>query len=186
MEGLIVKNPSCTISRFNAIIPSQENIDINSNVSCIVHINLHSICVSKNEGGSHNLTRNGRNDVNNNNSSTQVLDSSRLHQDSGGCGVKQFGAINDVNTSLKNIAAPSAILSNSLSSTDEKPGKEFCLKTVNTASSKVKSYQGNCNISFIPQEFDSTLYPPYWNQYSSPPSFSTPFSPPPTDDRVDK
>ncbi|CAH1766902.1 1099_t:CDS:2, partial [Entrophospora sp. SA101] len=145
---------------FNAIIPSQENIDINSNVSCIVHINLHSICVSKNEGGSHNLTRNGRNDVNNNNSSTQVLDSSRLHQDSGGCGVKQFGAINDVNTSLKNIAAPT--------------------------SSKVKSYQGNCNISFIPQEFDSTLYPPYWNQYSSPPSFSTPFSPPPTDDRVDK
>ncbi|CAJ0643271.1 3030_t:CDS:2 [Entrophospora sp. SA101] len=141
MEGLIVKNPSCTISRFNAIIPSQENIDINSNVSCIVHINLHSICVSKNEGGSHNLTRNGRNDVNNNNSSTQVLDSSRLHQDSGGCGVKQFGAINDVNTSLKNIAAP---------------------------------------------KFDSTLYPPYWNQYSSPPSFSTPFSPPPTDDRVDK
>ncbi|CAJ0749409.1 10756_t:CDS:2 [Entrophospora sp. SA101] len=57
---------------------------------------------------------------------------------------------------------------------------------VETASSKVKSYQGNCNISFIPQEFDSTLYPPYWNQYSSPPSFSTPFSPPPTDDRVDK
>ncbi|CAJ0641453.1 1611_t:CDS:2 [Entrophospora sp. SA101] len=57
-----------------------------------------------------NLTRNGRNDVNNNNSSTQVLDSSRLHQDSGGSGVKQFGAINDVNASLKNIAAPSAIL----------------------------------------------------------------------------
>ncbi|CAJ0850913.1 4493_t:CDS:2 [Entrophospora sp. SA101] len=100
---------------------------------------------------SKNLTRNGRNDVNNNNSSTQVLDSSRLHQDSGGSGVKQFGAINDVNASLKNIAAPS-----------------------------------NCNISFIPQEFDSTLYPPYWNQSSSPPSFSTPFLPPPTDDRVDE
>nr|CAG8593146.1 1479_t:CDS:2 [Entrophospora candida] len=49
---------------------------------------------------------NGRNDVNNNNSSTQVLDSSRLYQDSGGSDVKQFGAINDVNTSLKNIAAP--------------------------------------------------------------------------------
>ncbi|CAH1758085.1 21062_t:CDS:2 [Entrophospora sp. SA101] len=116
---------------------------------------------------SKNLTRNGRNDVNNNNSSTQVLDSSRLHQDSGGSGVKQFGAINDVNASLKNIAAPSAILRL-------------------TASSKFKSYQGNCNISFIPQEFDSTLYPPYWNQSSSPPSFSTPFLPPPTDDRVDE